>query len=180
MKWFWCALALMFACAAPAAPTKSVSTAPSACPEPRRSASPTPVCPQTSCPECPAPAPEPPPPEVSEWHCMGFYSRKFKRQTSFCWVAEGICQDKVKEARKKRMGNIGECQPQRVAYCMQIVDRPSMSRQHRCTQTMNSCQAARNSLRESAGFELVTECQPTLNTDPYTMAKDFTSRRAVE
>ena len=181
MNPLWCTLALLAACATPRAKGTATPTAAPSCPEFSCPICPESECPQSTCPACPEPNPVSPPlaspqTDASDWYCMDLSSRRSKERTTFCWLSEKICQDKRKEARKKRMGRASPCQPQPVAYCVQMMERPIMSRQDLCMRTMDDCGDARKEALARTGH--VSQCQPTLNTDPYTETRGFESRRA--
>lgn len=92
-----------------------------------------------------------------------------------------MCEDKRRQMLRKKRVTSSQCMPQRLAYCMQVVEAPSMSRQHVCVRTMESCQSARAYLVKAfPKLDYVTQCQPMQNTDPYTGPKDFVSQRALE
>lgn len=108
------------------------------------------------------------------------YRRK-PGQTSYCWLSAKICAAKRAELRAKRLGKVGVCQLQPVAYCFSLVEAPALSRQSMCRRTMVHCNQLRAYFStHKSEFDLTSPCQPMRNTDPFDSYADFEARRHQE
>lgn len=158
---------LLLACSSTALSTTStetLSTAPSAVPCPRTDYA-IQSCPAAICPTCPTVKE----PQATSWFCTEV--RGSSGQTdSGCWAHLDGCQSYRRMLAKHGFRRISECRVQRVAYCFQVLDRITHARQTGCMRTESECLRARRQTAANppAPNDIVTECAPALNSDPFT------------
>lgn len=176
-EWYWIAAfqIFLFSCSSPSLPVTSTSPAPAVaatCPPCPTSACTTKSCPATICPRCPATfcprCPVVSEPATVDWSCLPYRSSR-GQLTNGCMVQKDICQAFRQRIIRQGAKPLGDCVPQKVAYCFQILARTAHNRQTLCLGTATDCRRVMGKYRATpeGNTSLVTECVPALNSDLY-------------
>ena len=127
-----------------------------------------PVCVQATCPQAPA-CPEPPsPPEPPDWHCFD-WQRPDKPVSAYCRPNARACEAQRRVVIALKVGTIGPCATQRLAFCFLIVDAVSMSQQRACARSLENCDERREWAESHVPEKTynVGPCAPTVNGNSF-------------